>query len=546
LQDLSFDFNDPKFEFAGLRFGIQVHTFENVYGLDPTRCAVDSSHDSLEVKSKGLSWAGGQGSAEGSVRLSAKMVDRRLSFRVEASAGKTIRSLKLYFEGVPDGEIVNLRESPRIQIPPTGLSLRYPDGWRGPYTPLIVLKTATGELIFFRSMATEVRDTRFAFVRSSAGLRVELIYEELATKMSASIKVPGWEVGYADSLEEILEEQRLWLENSLGLATWESRPDVPSWAKEVSLVAAVHCQHWTGYVFNDYERVLKTTEWLAKRIEPRRLLVYLPGWEGRYYWQYGDYRPDPRLGGEEAFKRLTDGCRQLGVKLMPMFGINHANRGMDNFEQWGAPALVNSAGGFAGGTSVDWDSSRHHDHGWGAILNPGAPTWQNRLVGQILGLVDKYGFDGVFLDISATWANDPRYSVLRGVVEIARRLREGNSELLVAGEGWYDGVGLATPLMQAGHSDGVHHWHDAPYPPLFDTYNRSFGHLCLGDPAEGSTGAHELGFNSERRVPFRKGIIPTVTITGDTLIKAEREVLAIVDDANRYGERFLGAEQAVK
>ncbi|MEG2005720.1 MAG: lyase family protein, partial [Bilophila sp.] len=41
------------------------------------------------------------------------------------------------------------------------------------------------------------------------------------------------------------------------MQSWETRPDVPDWAREISLVAAIHCQHWTGYIFNDYQAVLE-------------------------------------------------------------------------------------------------------------------------------------------------------------------------------------------------------------------------------------------------------------------------------------------------
>jgi hypothetical protein len=539
LQDLSFDFDEPLFEFGRLRFGLRIFTFENVYGLDKDSCSVQGDDHDLHLDCRRLTWAGGQELAEGSVSLHAQNRNGRVSFQLRASTDKTIRSTKLSIEGLPHGEIVNLRETGRQTIPPGGLVFRYPDGWRGLYTPLAVLRTESGRFMYFRSRSPAVRETLFTFVPTPAGLKVELIYEELATEMTTSVTVPTWEVGTAGTLEEVLEEQRLWLEQTYRITAWEKRSDVPSWAHEISLIAAVHCQHWTGYVFNDYERVQKSVEWLAQRIEPKRLLVFLPGWEGRYYWQYGDYRPDARLGGEAGFARLTEASRALGVRLMPMFGTDHANQRIDNFEQWGRPALISSAGGFSNGGSVDWDASRHHDHGWGVSLNPGAPTWQNRLVDQILRLVETYRFDGVFLDVSAIWRNDPRYSVFQGVRDLVQRLREGHSEILVAGEGWYDALGLATPLMQAGHTDGHQHWHDDPYSPLFDTYHRSFGHLCLGDPSGGSTGVHELGINPQTRVPLRKGVIPTVTITDRTLALAPTDVLEIIDDAKKYAELFL-------
>ncbi len=539
MQDLSYEFAQPRFESAGLRFGVQVFTFENVYGLDERRCSFREQGAEAWLECEGLTWAGGQETAEGGVTVRIASDDRATTFEIRAWARKTIRCVKLFLEGVTDGEIVNLRETEGLPIGADGVLLRYPDGWRGLYTPLVVLRTAAAGFLYFRSRDSRVREKRFAFLRTGDGLKVELIFEESATGMGRSVAVPVWEVGTADSLEEILERQTDVVERDYGLIRWEERRDVPDWVRGISLVAAIHCQHWTGYVFNGYAKVLRTIEWLAERIEPERLLVYLPGWEGRYYWQYGDYRPDPRMGGEEGFERLAAGASARGVRLMPMFGINVVNQGLENFEQWGPPAEVSSASGMRGGTTVDWDSSRHHDHGWATTLNPGAPTWQNRLVEQIGALIERYGFHGVFLDISATWANDPRYDVHQGVLDLVARIRKDRPDVLVAGEGWYDAIGRATPLMQAGHRNDAMHWHDEPYAPLFDRYNRGFGHLCLGDPGRGSTGVHELGYQPEWRVPVRRGLIPTVTIVEDTLEAAPRKVEQIIDDAKEYASRFL-------
>jgi hypothetical protein len=539
MQDLSFKLKNQWFDFNGLHFSVQIFTFENVYTLDSDKTVVTVNDNQCTVITDGLCWAGGQEPAPGYVELKAVASGAKTSFAIIAECNSTIRCVKLVFDQMPVGAIVNMRESDRREIPPTGLVMRYPDGWRNLYTPLVILQSSENDLLYVRSLDNQVREKRFAFLPTSVGLNIELIFEQLATAMLNRVEVPLWEVGHCESVEAIMQEHSSLLEEAHGLVEWEERTDVPQWAKEVSLVAAIHCQHWTGYIFNDYAKVLDSLKWLAERIDPRQIIAYLPGWEGRYYWQYGDYRPDLRMGGEIGFERLAQGARDLGVHLMPMFGINIVNRGLENFEQWGAPAVTSWAGGVPGSGSVDWDGSRHYDHSSLACLNPGAPTWQNRLVTQINRLIERYGFDGVFLDISAVWNNDPRYDTYRGILELTRRIKANHPDVLIAGEGWYDAMGLATPLMQSGHTDGQLYWHDQPYAALFDKYNRSFAHLCLGDPGRGSTGVHELGYNSITSSPLRRGIIPTVTLVEDTLQVAPAEVEAIIQTARLYSELYL-------
>ena len=113
----------------------------------------------------------------------------------------------------------------------------------------------------------------------------------------------------------------------------------------------------------------------------------------------------------------------------------------------------------------------------------------------------------------------PIINLYDGVKQLMSRLKKFNPDMLLAGEGWYDGLAACIPLLQCGHTDGVLHWHDEAFPPMFDSYVRGFGHLCLGDVSRGSTGVHELGFNPIKRCPLRRGIIPTITITDGTLGK---------------------------
>jgi hypothetical protein len=543
MHQLSYDPRDPIFAVGALRFSVQVFTFENVYGLAPDRSTLHESAGTWLLTCDELAWAGGTERTQGHVVVRVASAGSTTSISVTAECEKTIRCVKVILKGMPAGPLVNVRETPALDVPADGLLLGYPSGWRGLYTPLIALATGEGQITYIRSLDTQVREKRFALLPVAEQCDIELIFEEAAVRMMNSVVVPPWEIGVCDSVEEVMRLQMEHVEAAYQLLPWETRPDVPRWARDIALIAAIHCQHWSGYVFNDYAQVLAAVEWLTDRIEGYSLLVYLPGFEGRYYWHYGDYRPDPRMGGGEGFARLVDGVHALGAHVMPMVGINHVNRGIDNFEQWGAPATVSTPGGFLPSGSVDWDTSRHHDHGWESTLNPAAPTWQNRLIGQIQGLIDRYGVDGIFLDISAGWTNDPRHAVYAGIQQLVARVREQHPDLLVAGEGWYDAMGAITPLTQSGHTEGDLHWHDQPYPPFFDRHCRSFAHLCLGDPSRSSTGVHELGTNPVHRAPVRRGIIPTVTIVDGTLDQAAANVEAILDDARRYRDLYVDASR---
>ncbi|MDE6962083.1 MAG: hypothetical protein K2P30_00465, partial [Lachnospiraceae bacterium] len=435
MEDLSYSFPSPHFYLGGFEFSVMVYTFRNVYAPKMDGIKLEQDGDTLLAKCQGLIWAGGQMEIPGNVTVKACVCEQGIL--VEASAfleevSEDIRSIKLVIHGLSEGKIINLTDARPKTIPEEGLILKYPEGWRDVGTPLVIMKTESGRLIYFQSLDNMVRDKWFVFVPSEYGINVELIFEEKATEMTNCIQSPSWKIGYGKSLEEIYEPHRLHVEKSYGLSPWETRTDVPEWARDISLIASIHCQHWTGYIFNDYAEVLENLKKICSQIEGRRVLAYLPGWEGRYYWKYGNYTPDERMGGEEGFRKLCEGAKKLGVHIMPMFGINLVGTHFDGYEQWGAPSEFRGPAGSVYGGSVDWDGSRHYDHNSNRNLNPAAPRWQNRLYGQVTGLMEKYGFDAAFFDISAVWMNDPNHYLYDGIRKLMNRFKQYNPDMLLA------------------------------------------------------------------------------------------------------------------
>ncbi len=523
MQQLSYDPPDPWFEITGWHITVQIITFENVYGLDPEATAVTAVAGRTVIDCGRLTWAGGQERCDGSARIEAARTVDGLEIVVSAHHRQPVRCVKLLVRDLPSGDVIGAFWG-RSPLRREGTILTYPTPL---HTPLVFLAPADGTHTYFQSLDDRVRAKRFAFYRRDGDLIGELIFEALATEMSGSITIPPWRIGRTAHPEAVVEQHRQHIERAYGLRPWESRADVPAWAREIALVVALHGMHWSGRIFNSYGQMLEALRWIVDRIEGRRVLAFLPGWEGRYYWQYGDYRPEPRLGGEEGFARLAAGACELGVWLMPMFGANCVNAGLPGFEEWGRPAIMHSASGLEfQGNRPDWDTSRAHDPGWQAWLNPGAPSWRARLVEQVTRLVERYGLPAVFFDTQHVWTNDPHYPVYQGLVALRDELKARFPELLIAGEGWYDALAAVTPVSQVG----------APqqWPEIFSNYCRTFLHLSAGDPGRGSTGVHELGRREFALAPDAPYWWPTLAVVDGTIERAPERAEEVIAQAKRY------------
>jgi hypothetical protein len=223
------------------------------------------------------------------------------------------------------------------------------------------------------------------------------------------------------------------VEKAFHLIPWAERNDVPAWARDIRLSLNLHGVHWTGYIFNTYERMLEILRWVSRQIDPAQVIVYLPGWDGRYYWNYPQYEPDPRCGGREGFQRLTGEARSMGFHMMPMFGMNIANAKQAGFDRLSEAMAQFPDGNPYWANWIDWDNDRSLET-WMALMNVGAPAWRDWLEDRICRVVDDFTVDAVFLDISLFWLNDPRFDMYQGTYKLMSSLRHKYPALLIAGE----------------------------------------------------------------------------------------------------------------
>jgi hypothetical protein len=541
VHQFSFAFNDPTFEVKGWKISFQVITFENVYGLDPEQATLAERHPGKwAVTSQRMMWAGNQEKAAGQAAAELESIPEGLDITFSASLVEKIRCSKVILRGLPKSTLIGsswkeseIGEGVVLEYPPRISAMTDPRL----HTPLVFLRLPDGEYLFFRSLDARVRQKRFAVYPSpfGDGVTVELIHEDLGPEMTSTTVVPRWRIGRTRNPDAVVEEHRRHVESCFGLVEWSKNPLIPQWVKEISLVAYIHGQHWTGYVFNDYRRMMEILDALSRRLPGKRILAHLAGWEGRYYWKYGDFTPDDRMGGPEGFRRLCCAAHERGIHVQVMLGANCANVCTDGFQQWGDPSWLRTAGGAReSGNSPDWDTSRSHDAPWQAWLNPGAPGWQMRLLEQSAHLIETYRVDGIFLDTHGNWHNDPGFPVYDGLLSLRDQLRRSYPNVLLSGEDWWDALGGITPLS---HADWMllDRWKD-----FFSRYNRTYGHNAWGDPSRGSSGVFEGGWREFQMVPDVFYAIPTLPVVDGTLEKAPEKVERVLEQARRYAREYLG------
>lgn len=533
FQKFSFDFPEPSVEFAGMQFGFLVFSRENAYGLDAGRMTAVATGDGLEVSAAGLVWAGGQERATGRLVARFRTEGDAVLWDVTAELAQPqpIKAVTTVVRGVPRGTLSGGGAEPRDHGDDEVL-FGYPFGGGDLFggntadsigTPLMVVQGGGGaaQFVALSSLDDRVRSKRFYFQPGDQGYRVELVHEVEGWLDLSRVQVPTWRVGRATTLEAAVVPHYAHLERAYRWPRWESRPDVPAWLKRTALVVTLHGMHFTGYVFNDFARMLEILKWIATQIPAERVLAFLPAWDGRYYWDYPTYRAADRLGGEAGLKRLVQEGHALGFKIMPMFGANAANRRLASFAAMADARTSKVDGDHFDLNWVDWDNDRHQE-GFGAYMNLGVASWRRWLTARIADTIERYGVDAYFLDIVGGWVNNTRADMHEGTRRLVAELRRRYPQVLCCGEFLYDALLEFIPLYHV-------------YSPRAVPFARFFSHLSHPAPGRGSSGVHESGFNhwDEKTLSLAKrdGLIPTLNVVDDTFAKYRDEMAAVIAQA---------------
>ena len=534
FQKFSFDFPEPSVEFGGYRFGFLVFTRENIYGLDAGLMAAEEGDDALTLTASGLVWAGGQEKAAGRLVARFRKSADAIEWDTTAEMDQPIKSVTTVIRGMPRGKISSGGSRP-FDPHDDEVLFGYPFGagdlfggntaW-GMGTPFVAVQVGDDDFRHLSSLDDRVRAKRFFFQPGENGYRVEAVFEAEGWLDQKRLAVPTWRLGHATTLEAATGMHYAHLERAYRIPRWESRDDVPAWLRDVALVLALHGTHYTGYVFNDFARMLEILRWAAPQFPAERTLVFLPAWDGRYYWNYPGYRADERLGGEAGLKQLVDEGHRLGFQFMPMFGMNAANRRHKEFRNVADAATYRIDGDRFDLDWVDWDNDRHQE-GWLSYMNLGVDSWREWLETRISDTIERYGMDAYFLDISAGWMNNTQADMHEGTRRLVAELKVNYPRVLACGEFHYDALLGFIPLF---------HVHSAQA----TKYARFFSHLSHPAPGRGSSGVHESGFGSFDAATSGMGQggggpIPTITVVDDTFTTYKDQFAAALARAKEIG-----------
>jgi hypothetical protein len=525
----SFDFPEPSVSFGDYRFGFLVFTDENTYGLDRSKLRAAISGDALEIVCDGFVWAGGQEKAPGRFVATLRRIGATIEWTAVVEMERPIKTITTIVRGVPRGQISlggggfsDPRDNELLGgYPFGGGDLHGPGAAAGMTTPLMMIQTPS-DVVYVSSLDDKVRPKRFYLAPGEAAYRVEAIYEHDGWRNDRRVEMPKWRIGHTSSADDAAALHLQHVERAFALPAWETRADAPDWMRRLAMVTTMHGQHYTGFIFNDYAKQLEILRWMATQIPADRVLVFLAAWDGRYYWDYPNYRVSDRMGGERAFSRLIAEGQRLGFRMMPMYGTNAANRNQPVWPSIADASTKKIDGDVYNLNWVDWNNDRHQD-GWLTYMNLGVDSWRAHLEGRIAEMIDRYHVDAYFLDIAGGHVNSTNGDMHEGTRRLVQNLRSRYPAVACVGEMPYDALHGFIPMYHAG---GGARW---------QKYSRFFQHLSAPAAGRGSSGVHESGFGrfNTDTLSLSPNAIPTLQVVDDTFTKYRDVMTAIIQRAKQ-------------
>jgi hypothetical protein len=503
----SFDFGQRFISVRDWPIAFLVFTPDNVFTPDPSSLVVEQHPDGLTVTATRFAWAGLQQQAPGSFRADFQFIEGGFNCSIEATMQERIKGTALLLrdhqpKSVPTREYGEEDGS-------QGAVLAYPTSIRLPVFPL---RQADGSFIAIASLDEQVRGKTVAVIPDTDGAIIELHHHEDARHWSTRQVTPTWRVVRCVGPAPLFELRCQIAERAWGLRPWETREDLPDWARRIGLVLNLHGTHWTGYVFNTYDQQLDAIRYVAERIGGERVLAYLAAWDGRYNYNWPRYEADECMGGATALRRLVEEAHKLGVHVIPQIGAVSANRKFLPSELY--DSACQDAYGNTYVKQVDWDNDRAGDT-YRVNANIGHPGFRQFLFDKTVHITETFGFDGIFLDINMHFSNDPRFHLTEGHRAFAAACHERFNDFLLFGENWYDGLLPIYPLVHsvtAKDSGVLRNWTS-----VFDRYCRTTYHLIHPAPGRGSSGVYEAGFVGTFEPDPILNAIPAISFVNDTL-----------------------------
>lgn len=440
-----------------------------------------------------------------------------ISFNLEATAQEPIWMIEWQLSGLRLKEVIipALGGQSISEQMPIGnvLSYKYPFWWNAQF---VIGKMNKGGIWMY------TRNVRPDFImlrvkREKDGFALTYGFEATAPLTSSKLKATWYLSAFNGSWKVPVDIHREWMEKAFSLIHINENPAAPEWMKDIRFVLELwgmrKDQPQPHHTFEQMKK--RIIEW-KKLYPPENTLLYIVGFANQGIdSEAPNYDPSEYLGGAKKFKELIDIAHRLKYRVMI-----HTNVLAMTFTHRLYPAFKKYQVDDAFGRPMTWGLDMDGDwlsEPYFAYINPGVKAWSELIIDILRKLIDRYNFDGVFIDQTLLAFNNSRgQNFLTGMRDHIKRLHDAFPNILFSGEGLHEQVVGQLPMAQIHGIDSITEVHGIEgrvkwrfiHPVsiyLFNKYTRFVPHLLTRHPS------HSM-FEFQEKSYEKLGIMPALCL----------------------------------
>jgi len=155
-------------------------------------------------------------------------------------------------------------------------------------------------------------------------------------------------MGAFENLATATADFKRWVREERGVRPFSGRADVPAWLRDIRLVVTADMMRPNRDVSHDFSDVVNLACDMLPHCDPKKVLFYLPGWQGAFDTGHPKYRPAPELGGEQGLGEMVKTLHGWGYRVMlhtTVFGVDPY---VEDVEKWESAMRTDDKGKLVG------------------------------------------------------------------------------------------------------------------------------------------------------------------------------------------------------
>jgi hypothetical protein len=303
------------------------------------------------------------------------------------------------------------------------------------------------------------------------------------------------------------------------------------------------------YMRHNYAQMKERLEEIAEYIDPRKVGVYVTGWDGFYDCTTPRYAPDPEMGGIEGWNAFINTARKLGFHIVL------------HFDPWTVAVAEPEYWDIIDGSWISYNP--RFGHGSYEQMHTTNFTsldykpWREIFLDRIVRAITEYGADGIHMDQThhvyyLGWSDTPGFDNRRGFYKTMYAIKNKFPQVLLQFE-LPNEASLA--LSQIGENPTTHTPWTIPddkgtlsqlFKKLYLPYIRIVAHLNTSGPhgEAGTVFGPVTQEVADDRLDYmkRNDFIPTIKIANSEIDLSSPKAQQYFQAAKEYDQRIENGE----